>query len=521
MTQFEIKLLDCTLRDGGYLNDWRWGFDSAKDIIYSLIKAGIEIIEVGFLRNVESYDPDVTVCNSIEELNRLVPHNAENVMFSAMAMRSNYDIEKLEPYSGSGIEMIRVTAHDYDLEDGIRFAEKAIEKGYKVSFNPINIMGYSDTELLEIFRKVNEIKPYQFSIVDTFGSMKKRDFDRIVRMADNNLLPDIRLGLHLHENRSLSSCLAQDFANMHLTRPMVIDGSLLGMGRTPGNLPIELIADFLNDSAYKSYDIDYLLDAIQDYIKQYKGEANWGYSAEYFISARFNIHRNYAEHLLKKGDLTCKDINHILAKVEKSKATVFDAGYVDELYKDYKNNSIDDDNAYSELKKALIDQKILIIAPGASINTCKDKIRQFIGKETPVVIALNFLAEEFDVDYAFFSNKKRLHYLENIECKTIITSNLAPASGNFVLDYNRVTGDFTLGVNSLIYLLRLLKSLDVSKVFIAGADGYSTGRDNYFNGRYKSDIQWDNDYNKAVMKAIRRIGLIPVFITPSAYEENG
>lgn len=520
MTQFEVKLLDCTLRDGGYINNWEWGFDSAKDIIYSLIKAGIEIIEVGFLRNVDTYNPDITVCNSVEDLNKLIPENVENVMFSAMAMQSNYDIEKLAPYTGSGIEMIRVTAHDYDLDEGILFARRVIEKGYKVSFNPINIMGYSDDELLEIFKKVNQIKPYQFSIVDTFGSMKKKDFHRIARMADNNLFTNTRLGLHLHENMSLSCCLSQDYADMHLTRPIVIDGSLLGMGRTPGNLPIELMADFLNDVAYKSYDIDYLFDAIQDYVKRYKGESQWGYSAEYFISARFNIHRNYAEHLLNKGDLTCKDINHILARVEKNKATVFDSEYVDDLYKNYKDNSINDERAFGELRDLLSHKKILVIAPGASINSYKDAITEVIAKENPIVISLNFLAEDFDVDIAFFSNKKRLHYLNNIMCKTIVTSNLALTSGDFIINYNRLTGDFSLGVNSLIYLLRLLKSLDVSKVFVAGADGYSRGRDNYFNARYKSDILWDNDYNKDVMKAIRKIGLIPVFITPSAYEEN-
>ena len=142
MPQFDVKLLDCTLRDGGYINEWEWGFDSARDIIYSLVKAGIEIIEVGFLRNTDSYNPDITVCNKIEELNKLLPNNFGNVMFSAMAMQSNYDVEKMAPYSGSGIEMIRVTAHDYDLDEGIRFAKKVIEKGYKVSFNPINILFY-------------------------------------------------------------------------------------------------------------------------------------------------------------------------------------------------------------------------------------------------------------------------------------------------------------------------------------------------------------------------------------------
>ena len=67
----DIKLLDCTLRDGGYVNNWQWGFGSARRIIQTLTRAGVDIVEVGFLRNVDGYDPDVTVCNTIEELNRL------------------------------------------------------------------------------------------------------------------------------------------------------------------------------------------------------------------------------------------------------------------------------------------------------------------------------------------------------------------------------------------------------------------------------------------------------------------
>lgn len=123
MGVFDLKLLDCTLRDGGYINDWDWGFDRAKAIIEALRRAKVDIIEVGFLRNVESYDQNITVCNHVEELNNLLPkENDTDVMYSAMAMRSNYDINKLSEYAGNGIEMIRVTAHDYDIDEGMKFA---------------------------------------------------------------------------------------------------------------------------------------------------------------------------------------------------------------------------------------------------------------------------------------------------------------------------------------------------------------------------------------------------------------
>ena len=143
----DIKLLDCTLRDGGYVNSWQWGFGSARRIIQTLTRAGVDVVEVGFLRNVDGYDPDVTVCNTIEELNRLLPDEGQrgHTMYSGMAMRSNYDIAKLSPYDGHGIEIIRITAHDYDIKDGMDFARRIKELGYKVSINPINIMGYRDS----------------------------------------------------------------------------------------------------------------------------------------------------------------------------------------------------------------------------------------------------------------------------------------------------------------------------------------------------------------------------------------
>ena len=264
----DIKLLDCTLRDGGYVNDWQWGFGQARRIIQTLTRAGVDVVEVGFLRNVDGYDPDVTVCNTIEELNRLLPDESQRgrTMYSGMAMRSNYDIEKLSPYDGHGIEIIRITAHDYDIKDGMDFAREVKARGYKLSINPINIMGYSDKELLWIFEQVNAIHPWQFSIVDTFGSMRRRDLERIVSMADHNLAPDIRLALHLHENMALSFCLAQEFLDKHLRRDLAVDGSLMGMGRIPGNLPIELIADYMNEYFGSHYNIDDLMDAIQDHI---------------------------------------------------------------------------------------------------------------------------------------------------------------------------------------------------------------------------------------------------------------
>lgn len=515
----DLKLLDCTLRDGGYVNNWKWGFQAAKKMIELLLMAKVEVIEVGFLRDIEEYNEDITVCSRIEELNRLLPDRKENIMYAAMVMCSNYDIKKLSDYCGYGIEMIRVTAHEYDIRKGLSFAEKLKDKGYKVSVNPINIMGYSDSRILQILEETNKIHPYQFSIVDTFGSMKRKDMERIVRLVDHNLDRNIRVALHLHENMSLGTSLAQGFVDQHLNRPIAVDASLMGMGRIPGNLPIELIADYLNENMNKNYDIDFMMDAIQDYIEPIKGRTKWGYDPAYFLSARYNLHRNYAEYYIKKGDLTTRDINHILSRFEHKYASVFHQEYAEKMYAEYQDNRIDDSHARQKLALAFQDQNVLILAPGSTLISHKQQINQFILSNCPIVVSVNFYTEQYAIDYVFYGNNKRYAQSARCTCKVISASNVH-GNSDYRIDYNSISGAFAQGCNSLIMLLKLVKDLNVKGVFLAGADGYADHENSHYSTEIRGTGYHDNQYNLAVAAAILNIGIEVTFITPSKYREE-
>ncbi len=519
MKKNKLMLLDCTLRDGGYINEWCWGFDVSREIINALVKSGVDMIEVGFLRNVKEYDPDKTICNKIDELNKLLPKEKGNSSFCCMIMTNNYDIDKLDEYSGEGIDLIRVTAHDYDLNEGFLYARIIKEKGYRVSLNPINIMGYSDEELIQMVKNVNRLMPYQFSIVDTFGCMKRRDLDRVVSILDNNLDMSIRLALHLHENMSQSVCLAQRFIDMHLKRHITIDASLMGIGRNPGNLPMELIADYVNDYEGKAYDLDYMLDSIQDYILPYKGDCRWGYNPTFFLSAKHNLHRNYAEYYLHKGDLSNRDINHILSRFNDEHKSVFDCDYADSMYNDYMDHRIDDSNDRQALIDNLSGQKILLVAPGKSLITYMDTITEYIMENNPVIIGVNFVPDSIKADYVFFSNNRRYEMISDVQSTIIVTSNLGYGKADYVIDYNSLSGAFDRGCNSLIMVLKLLKDVGVSSVSLAGADGYSGNDDDYFTDVIKSRVKRSELFNHSVTEAIRRIGMQVMFVTPSAYEE--
>ncbi|MCR4788452.1 MAG: aldolase catalytic domain-containing protein [Lachnospiraceae bacterium] len=521
----EIKLLDCTLRDGGYINDWKFGFHTTRDIISKLIDSGVDYVEVGFLRDCE-YDREAVLFNSCKDIMPLLPpkHKRGNTQFSAMALHNKYDISKLEDCGENTVDIIRVTFHDYDIDEGLAYIRKVKEKGYKVFCNPINIMGYSDTMVLDLLNKVNEIQPYGFSIVDTFGSMMKSDLRRLYSMIEHNLDKNIVLGLHLHENLGLAYSLAQEFLDMKSPeRQCVIDGSMLGMGRVPGNLCIELIMDYMNRERGASYDVDPVLDGIDDHIAELKKIEAWGYNTAYALSAKYNLHRNYAEYLVNKGRLRAKQINRILGSIEEGKKTAYDEAYIEKLYEDFQNREVDDSALIEKLKEEFKGRKILILAPGSSISEKKDKICEFIEKNDPVIISSNFVPEDYEVTYSFFSNAMRWSAAENPDDpdKVLITSNLTDTSdiGN-VLSYSDLTADEKGKCdNSVIMILKLILRLGITDAYIAGFDGYSE-KNNYVSSYMASQYTKGpevNARNKGYISSIRKKMNLE-FITPSLYE---
>lgn len=521
------KLLDCTLRDGGYINDWNFGFHTIRDIIRELVNSQVDYVEVGFLRNCK-YDREKALFNNCAEIAPVLPEKRGNTMFTAMALHNKYDIAKLEPYDGKTIDAIRVTFHDYDIDEGLKFIQKAKEKGYKVFCNPINIMGYSDEMILKLLKKVNEIQPYAFSIVDTFGSMMKSDLQRIYSLVEHNLDETIIIGLHLHENLALSYSLAQEFIAMKASeRQSVIDASMLGMGRVPGNLCLELIMDYMNKSQGGTYDVNPVLDGIDDHIAQLKQIEPWGYNTAYALSAKYNLHRNYAEFLLGKGRLRAKQINQILASIEENKKTAYDEAYIENLYEGFQNHEVDDSELLCRLTDKWRGKKILILAPGASIAEHKDVIDQFIESNKPVILSANFIPELYRQDYVFCSNAMRYSAMED-KCDLdalLVTSNLADVCGTEnILNYaDLCLDDKGKCDNCVIMLMKLLLKVGMSQVYVAGFDGYQPEKCNYiasYMANQHTKGQEENIRNTKYVSDIKK-KMEVVFLTQSLYDKSG
>lgn len=521
----EIRLLDCTLRDGGYINDWNFGEKTIKSMIVRLQQANTDYIEVGFLRNC-TYDPNKTLFNSISEMKQVLPERTEGTRFIAMALHDQYDVEKLEENDHT-IDGIRVTFHDYDQDEGLAFCQRVKEKGYPVFVNPINIMGYTDEMLLSLLKKVNRLDPYGFSIVDTFGSMTKNELLRIYSLCENNLDEHIVLGLHLHENMAQSFLLAQSFLEIRRQgRHCVLDASLNGMGRVPGNLCMELIMDHLDRNFGKSYDLDPVLDAIEEHITPIKEKDPWGYQAEYFLSAKHNLHRNYAEFLLAKGTLSSRDMHHLLKQIPPEKRSAFDKAYIESLYRSYENRKVPDLKSLEELKELFSQKTPVLLAPGKSLLKEWEQIKKYMDLHHGIPISVNFYLDIQKEGYAFFSNPKRFQEYglsENPAVRKILTSNIGRGirEGDLVINLDRLSAVKENEPNGGILLLRLLALLGVKKAALAGFDGYKKGEENYLTGYFGKFGAAQEGDNKKIAGEFQKIAekIQLTFLTPSLYQK--
>ena len=475
----KVHVLDCTLRDGGYCNEWRFGFDNAQKITSGLIKANVEIIECGFLTDRAMYDPDVTKFTDVSEIAKIIPENREGKLFVVMMNYGEYDIEELPDHDGSSVDGIRVAFHKKNLTQALELCNRIKSKGYLVFIQAMVSLSYSDEEFLYMLNEVNNIEPYAFYIVDSFGMMKGKDLTRLFFMVEHNLKEKIWIGFHSHNNLQLAYSNAQRLINVQTNRNLIIDSSIMGMGRGAGNLNTELFLDYLNDIAGKSYDIKPLLSIIDKILTPFYERNYWGYSLPNYISATHNAHPNYAAYLDAKKTLTFEEMNDVFDMMDEDKKVSYDKDYIEDLYLKYQEKDSVSEAHLSELRSMLSGKKVMMIAPGQSSVTERDIILETASRPDVVTISINYDFDESLTNYVFVSNLRRYQELSSeTRSKCIVTSNIPGQDVYLQVLYKDLLNSVDeVKDNAGLMLARLLVDLGVKQLLIAGMDGYSVNSD--------------------------------------------
>ena len=468
-----IKVLDCTLRDGGYINDWNFGKEKAQIIVNLLQKANLDYIEVGFLTTKNS-TKDQTLLDSFNKIKTFLPEKYDKNRLFGMITYGEFPIEQVPEVKDSAVQGIRVIFKKSKRKDALEYCQKMIKKGYKLFINPTFTDQYTDEELLALLKDIQKIHPYGISIVDSMGVMKEKDLLRLYYIIDNNLTYDIALCFHSHNNLQLSFSNAQCLMKVCNNRELIIDSTVFGMGRGAGNLCTELITQYINDNYCGHYDIVPILKIVDEQINPIFAKTPWGYSVPYYLAATNHCHPNYAKYLVDKQTVPVEIINKLLKSIPNNKKAGYDVNLIKQIYLDNFSKNIDDSYVVEKLKQKLNCRNILIMAPGKSLSKEKDKISEFINSKKPYVLSLNFIPQDYDIDFAFISNMKRFSSLDDYDKLMFVTSNIEkiPEKAN-VLNYSSYLNNSKMYDNAALMCLKLLINIGIKEVNIAGLDGFS------------------------------------------------
>lgn len=477
-----IRVLDCTLRDGGYCNHWNFGKNNIAKIIKYLLDTKIDIVECGFLTNSVCYNSNCTKFTDINQFKQFLPNDKKGKLFVALMNYGEYDLDNLPNYDGTSIDGIRLAFHKNNYESALRQCNLIKQKGYKVFVQGMVSLSYTDDEFISLIRAVNALSPYAFYIVDSFGQMKKKDLLRLLYLVENNLDNHICIGFHSHNNMQLAYSNAQCIVDFHSHKNIIIDSSVYGMGRGAGNLNTELFVEYLNENLNANYDTRPLLSMIDEILNIFYEENSWGYSLQNYLSAKHNLHPNYASYLDSKKTLTIEDIDKIFSNFVEDKKINYDKNYIEKLYFDYMENNKIDSGSESIFVNSLKNKEILVLGPSKEISKNLNVILKFIKEKNPIVISLNFKHNIINSDYIFVSNKRRFKEISKEDyCKCVCSSNISAKDVYLKLSYKSLTNDSeSVTDNSCLMVIKFLINSNIKKVNIVGVDGYSSDFEDNF-----------------------------------------
>ncbi|HID21442.1 MAG TPA: nucleoid-structuring protein H-NS [Planctomycetaceae bacterium] len=288
----ELRVLDCTIRDGGLVNNHQFTDEFVRAVYETCIEAGIDYMEIGYKNSPRQFSPDEfgpwKYCHE-EDLQRVVgDHDPEKtgLKLSAMADAGKSDWkEQIVPADQSVLSMIRVAFYAHQVPEAVAMIEHAHEMGYETSANLMAVSNITETEIDTVLEAVAQTPADVMVIVDSFGHLYREQIDLLYhKYAEALSGTGKEIGIHAHNNQQLA------FAN---TIEAIIlganyaDATMLGMGRGAGNCPMELLLGFLRNPKFKLRPVIQLL---QTHVEPLRKTLEWGPLVPYNLTGQMNLH---------------------------------------------------------------------------------------------------------------------------------------------------------------------------------------------------------------------------------------
>lgn len=297
----DITVLDCSIRDGGLMNNHHFDDEIVKAVYRTCVRAGIDYMEIGYKGSKSIYPPSEhgpwKHCAE-EDIRRIVGDNDTPLKLAVMADAERTDYhEDILPSEESVLDTIRVATYIHQIPTALEMISDAHEKGYETTLNLMAISAVSEPELDDALAAVMETGVAAIYLVDSWGVLYSEQIQALIRKYLKAAEPRGKeVGVHTHNNQQLAYANTIEALIVGANR---LDGSFAGLGRGAGNCPIELLIGFLHNPKFHLRPV---LQCIQDHIEPLRQELKWGFDIPYMITGQLNQHPRPAMKLMAESE---------------------------------------------------------------------------------------------------------------------------------------------------------------------------------------------------------------------------
>jgi 4-hydroxy 2-oxovalerate aldolase len=477
-----IKLVDCTLRDGGYFTNWNFDKKFARSLIGSLSKAGVDIIEVGYkspkTHKADNFEGLFRYCNNAQ-IEKLSPRSNYAFMIDAKEWTPELIPETIP--DDKMFKWVRVDAYLKDIDKCVSLV-RAIRKNLDINVT-LNLMGISTIpvpQLAETLNVVNDIQPDVFYFSDSFGDITPQQVKSMVPLIRSKFNGDI--GIHTHDSNGLAFANTIEAINSGVT---FVDGTLTGMGRGAGNLRTEQILLYLFfKEGYSHLNPSELLEVIDTYMLPMRDKYKWGWDYSYMLSAMQSIHPTYCMNLRASNQYTIEQISSILNTIPQSSRESYNESELRKSIDIAINQPLTTNHLYTlPIYKPSSSDTVLVIATGPSKLEFKDEILDFIKLHNPFVIECNpqddtFMSSKYIGTILNWSRLNKFYMSSPVPLLTGIQSLPTAANVNSIpchIDKNISINNDKITIPSYVvgmYSICVAVLMHPKTIFLAGFDGY-------------------------------------------------
>jgi 4-hydroxy 2-oxovalerate aldolase len=286
----ELNVVDCTIRDGGLMNQSKFTLACVQAVYRAVCQSGVQVVELGYRNSRKLFDPEVfgawRFCDDAMIRQVIGDHKYPGTRIAVMMDAHKSELDDLKPRAQSPVDLVRIATYVEDLDRAIRLENDARAKGYDTALSIMALSKVAEAALDACLVRIRRETQVQVCyIVDSFGTFDPEDLAHLVAKYQRQL-PGIEVGIHAHNNQQLA--FANTLEGLKLGANY-LDGTLYGLGRGAGNCNLELLVGFLKNP---KYDLGPLLEVIAAHILPLQKDITWGYSVPYLVTGLLNRHQD-------------------------------------------------------------------------------------------------------------------------------------------------------------------------------------------------------------------------------------